>query len=382
MSVPPTAAALDDNKPYPQLAIQLLESVYGRLDGTDLDFPKPLPSTEAGLCANGQRRYLWTDAFAVLNLVSLAEWASSSPPLKDNCMAQTSSQTYLDLAHRLVDCVHESLGRPRSALPEDRMATTTTTNNGNERTITTIGLRIGKERSRKVTDAGMTYDGQYWHYTDKWLLALVRLGRIREAAQLAKSVFPFFYDEVDGGMRWKLSVDGTAPPALQRQSPNDDTMTALITFELIESHLPGDKEKEALSLKKEISLLRRSLQGYRGRVTSDPLGWGLESLYDQWLAEKRTVVLKRLAYDALDVSHLSLPFRLYGALLGAQLCPEAAASVNVTKLIQTSLEHQFRYITRNQHEDHSSINRVMLAAVLLAPGAFSRLPGEPLIQLD
>ena len=28
---------------------------------------------------------------------------------------------------------------------------------------------IGKERARAMSDAGMEYDGMYWHYIDKWI---------------------------------------------------------------------------------------------------------------------------------------------------------------------------------------------------------------------
>ena len=36
------------------------------------------------------------------------------------------------------------------------------------------GLRIGKVRERAESDAGMTYDGLYWHYVDKIVFALAR----------------------------------------------------------------------------------------------------------------------------------------------------------------------------------------------------------------
>ena len=57
-----------------------------------------------------------------------------------------------------------------------------------------VGLRIGKETSRPVTDYGMRYDGQHWHYIDKWLWALQRAGRGEEAIAIAQTCFPYFFD--------------------------------------------------------------------------------------------------------------------------------------------------------------------------------------------
>ena len=73
-----------------------------------------------------------------------------------------------------------------------------------------VGLRIGKVETKKVTDYGMEYDGQYFHYIDKWLLALARTNHVEEGIRISKSIFPYFfsdsrYSEV-GGIRWKLSV--------------------------------------------------------------------------------------------------------------------------------------------------------------------------------
>src|SRR5690348_5420046 len=75
-------------------------------------------------------RYLWTDAFGVVLLVSLYE------VLKE--------ERFLDEAEWLVADVMRVLGRKR-------------------------GIRIGEESDR---------DGQYFHYLSMWLYALYVLGRI------------------------------------------------------------------------------------------------------------------------------------------------------------------------------------------------------------
>lgn len=65
-----------------------------------------------------------------------------------------------------------------------------------------------QEETRKVTDYGMHYDGQYWHYIDKWLFALARTNHIEDGIRIAKSCFPYFFSSgrYGGGIRWKLSV--------------------------------------------------------------------------------------------------------------------------------------------------------------------------------
>jgi hypothetical protein len=62
-----------------------------------------------GLSSTGKapRRYLWTDAFAVCNFLGLYR--------------QTGSEEYKNLALRLVDQVHNVLGRHREDEPRNRL---------------------------------------------------------------------------------------------------------------------------------------------------------------------------------------------------------------------------------------------------------------------
>src|SRR5512143_3495806 len=87
---------------------------------------------EQAIWRNGLR-YLWTDAFGVVLLVSLYH--------------ELQDERYLRQAEWLVAEVERVLGRPR-------------------------GLRIGEAPDR---------DGQYFHYLAMWLFALERLGRVRPA---------------------------------------------------------------------------------------------------------------------------------------------------------------------------------------------------------
>ena len=76
-------------------------------------------------------RYLWTDAFGLVLLVSLHR--------------QLGDRSYLDEAEWLAGEVDRVLGRAR-------------------------GIRIGEASDR---------DGQYFHYLAKWLFALGRLGQLK-----------------------------------------------------------------------------------------------------------------------------------------------------------------------------------------------------------
>jgi len=119
-----------------------------------------------GIWPNG-RRYLWTDAFGVVLLVSLH--------------AQLREQRYLDEAQWLVAEVQRVLGRRR-------------------------GIRIGEAADR---------DGQYFHYLAMWLFAMTVLGRyvpaFRQAGiDLARDIHPAFV--VRGrGVWWKMREDLSGP---------------------------------------------------------------------------------------------------------------------------------------------------------------------------
>mmetsp|Transcript_17992 Transcript_17992/g.34048 ORF Transcript_17992/g.34048 Transcript_17992/m.34048 type:complete len:251 (-) Transcript_17992:168-920(-) len=133
-------------------------------------------------------------------------------------------------------------------------------------------------------------------------------------------------------------------------------------------------------LTEEIRLLRASLENYRPRVTDDPLGWGLEALYDEYLeGHPRRTALARHASSALDyTAHMSLPFRLYGAILGART---ADIGPSTDGLLEKALVYE-RRAQASGCEEHSSINRVMLAMSLLCPGSvLDRRPEDPLIRL-
>jgi len=121
---------------------------------------------ERRIWPNGTR-YLWTDAFGVVLLVSLYH--------------ALGEERYLDEAEWVVGAVDRTLGRP-------------------------IGIRIGEASDR---------DGQYFHYLAMWLFALGRLGDIRgdyreRAVALARAIHRRFV--VPGvGVVWKMLEDLSGP---------------------------------------------------------------------------------------------------------------------------------------------------------------------------
>jgi len=112
-------------------------------------------------------RYLWTDAFGVVLLVSL--------------YAALGERRFLDEAERAVSDVERVLGRPR-------------------------GIRIGEAPDR---------DGQYFHYLAMWLYALSVLARYvpdyrRKGIELVRQIHPAFV--LPGrGVVWKMQEDLSAP---------------------------------------------------------------------------------------------------------------------------------------------------------------------------
>jgi hypothetical protein len=112
-------------------------------------------------------RYLWTDAFGVVLLVSLFE--------------ELGERSFLDDAQWLVADVNRVLGRP-------------------------LGIRIGEEPDR---------DGQYFHYLAMWLFALAMLGRHlptykQLGVELARQIHEPFLVR-DHGVFWKMQEDLSGP---------------------------------------------------------------------------------------------------------------------------------------------------------------------------
>lgn len=112
-------------------------------------------------------RYLWTDAFGLVLLVSL--------------FRETGEERYLQQAKDLVAEVDRVLGRDK-------------------------GYRIGEAEDRH---------GQYFHYLAMWMYALYILGKFEseyhtKAIRLANEVHPHFIEE-GTGVYWKMKEDLSEP---------------------------------------------------------------------------------------------------------------------------------------------------------------------------
>ena len=121
-----------------------------------------------GLASAGpQHRYLWTDSFAVFNLLAL--------------FRQTNNQCYGDLVRVLIEQVHQVLGHHRPDDARSGWLSGLSEREGAEHP-TLGGLRIGKPLPERGADeppnARLEWDrdGQYFHYLTKWMDALSRAG--------------------------------------------------------------------------------------------------------------------------------------------------------------------------------------------------------------
>lgn len=190
MPFPPDPSVIVPRRQHPNLAkcIQLMEQVYGdfgTIENPDIWIPPPMADCHKG-------RYLWTDAFGVINFLTIYK--------------ETGDERYRTLACRLIHAVHDILGSDRSG--QFRLP------GASEDEPLAGGLRIGK------TDRyGRNGDGQYLHYHTMWMFALNRTTMATGdpswnelAMQLAKYTWPRFFRNPNNHMMgtwWKLSVDLT-----------------------------------------------------------------------------------------------------------------------------------------------------------------------------
>ena len=165
------------------------------------------------------RRYLWTDAFAVMNYLGLAR--------------ATRDQTFLHHAVTLIDRVHQYLA-PRGGRSESE----------GQAHPTAAGLRIGKPLAERGVDERFDErlewdrDGQYFHYLTKWMQALDQAARVtgeesyatwaRELAAAAHRAFVYTSAAGTKRMYWKMSVDLSRP--LVASMGQHDPLDGYVTF--------------------------------------------------------------------------------------------------------------------------------------------------------
>ena len=255
--------------------LDAMEDVYGPVSTLSASEAKnwtPPPAASGHL-----GRYLWTDAFGVLNFITLSRL--------------TQSDSYLLCAARLIDTVHSVLGRSRSqdkylpgASPEHPLSG---------------GLRIGKD-----SEAGQDGDGQYHHYLTIWMFALNRMSVASGdktyntlAVELAKAIHPAFVVNQDSPrprMRWKMSVDLSQP--LVSSEGNLDPIDGYFVFSLLQK-TSGD----ASVLKEEIEDYKKIVNTkWKHMESDDPLDLGMTLWSVHWLAQEEpwaASVLNRASND-------------------------------------------------------------------------------------
>lgn len=224
-------------------------------------------------------RYLWTDAFAVCNFLTLYQ--------------QTGREKYLHLALGLVDQVHEILGRHRDDDP--RSGWISGLDNGAGRLHPTVGgLRIGKRSTERQESELFNEklewerDGQYYHYLTKWMHVLCCTGRVlnnpvyaawaKELAETAHSAFCHAGPDGTKYLYWKMSIDLSRPQV--RSMGQHDPLDGLVTCLEIRQQEETESGTGDQLLAAEIRDLTDMCCG-SGWTTPDPLGLG-GLLADAW----------------------------------------------------------------------------------------------------
>ncbi|RGP60428.1 l-ascorbic acid binding [Fusarium longipes] len=330
-----------------------MHRVYGDFDNTHVQSWTPPDDPGAG---GHKGRYLWTDAFGVVNFITL--------------YGQTTDDKYLSLAKRLVQTVHEILGRTRDGSSRLPGATDKEPLKG--------GLRIGKEDAE-----GSDGDGQYHHYLTLWMFALNRLSLATQdsslndlAIQLAKAIHPNFCFESPNRLKlvWKLSTD--MQKVLVPNEGHLDAVTGFVIYRMLQETAVKQGEKDQ-QLKKEISDYEKLMKRAPLSPSSDALDLGMglwiSHFYhgEEW---SQSYIHKALgtASSLLDekTSHNNgnpskrLAFREFGACLGVHCVePDEDLKRKVDNLVK------FWEDFIHQHDDGGldPISQVMYAAAII-PG--------------
>ncbi|XXH04602.1 hypothetical protein Hte_011019 [Hypoxylon texense] len=189
-----------------------------------------------GLHTPHRGRYLWTDAFSVVDFVTLSreKVGAHSRPL------------YLELARRFADAVHSVLGRTWDGSPRLPGATDEEPLKG--------GLRIGK-----LDGDGPDGDGQDHHCLTLWMFALNRLALatgetsidMRQTLVNSKGNL----DDVNGFVIFQLLQDATN--VFNKENENTTVTT-------------NGAEKPPTSLSAEIEQYQRILASHPKTLSGDP----------------------------------------------------------------------------------------------------------------
>jgi hypothetical protein len=224
--------------------------------------------------SESQRRYLWTDAFAVCNFLELFK--------------RTDDEFYRQCATELINQIHRVLGRYRADDVRQGWISGLDEQMGRHHP-TKGGLRIGKpleeRRPYEPIDERLEWerDGQYFHYLTKWMHALCRAAfvtgdsvYVTYALELAAAAFNGFVQRSAAGevvgIYWKVSTDLSRP--LTYAMGMHDALDGFITFrEVQHARLKMQPKAHAPDLRPAIDSFQNLCRD-RDWITSDPLGIG------------------------------------------------------------------------------------------------------------
>jgi hypothetical protein len=336
----------------------------------------------------------------------------------------TGEDRYHELALRLVDQVHHTLGQHR---PDG--GRTGWLPGASEAHPTRGGLRIGKplpeRREGEPFDAELEWDrdGQYFHYLTKWMHALDQVSRATRnpqfnlwARELAEAAFVGFSHVPPAGGRgrrlvWKMSVDlsRVLVPSMGQHDAVDGFITCT-QLDATASTFPGkpvapDLEREAATF--------AAMSDPGDWTTDDPLGiggllmdaWRVTQLMDQGALEGDSLLASLVAAALGGLGHYAglnvlrqpaahrLAFRELGlaiglGAIGRMETPGGPASSARGRDVLARLERLASYRSLGsvierfwldpEHRDnptwsaHRDINDVMLATAVI-PGGFLEL---------
>jgi hypothetical protein len=290
----------------------------------------------------------------------------------------------------------------------------------------------------------MALDGMYFHYVDKFVFALARLGEalggaatkrgervVREACAVVADVHDLFVEReairvntFGGtardraheqrnarrvsecvGIRWKLNADGKPTRGLPPTRLSSDVVCGAVAWSAA-SRLAENAENAGTvaPIRREVDDMREMATRLRPAVSLDPLGWGMQMWELQWvppaeeLAERSAPEWRAFAAAMRASSRLpggdylpvrrggrleTLPFRAYGALLGARVGGSADLAETAARAARDAAAAELAGLgevssASSRSEGLTAINRVMLASAL-DPLAFRRAPDEPRI---
>jgi hypothetical protein len=261
-------------------------------------------------------RYLWTDAFGLVLLVSLYQ--------------KTKDEKYLVQSQTLVKDVRKVLGRKR-------------------------GIRIGEEPDR---------DGQYYHYLIMWIFALWRLGQVDKnyadmPINLVKEIHkPFLNQGV--GVYWKMKEDLSGPYPGYGYGAMDH-LDGYVVYRLI------DKEQKFLKDEiKDMEIL--TMKSFKMMDTDQDLGAGMTLWLthffpqEEWSIHLRKMSLKKLDKMWVDppgyfcratyLKSVKFAFTNFGISLGLR-------AIGVWGDRVTKLNNYFEDYKSEDEYDYNSITHVM-----------------------